>query len=256
MTQLWVCALLKAGARPHTAFPYDLDDRRRPPAVSGPRKEVGLRPHPAVVRPERDQQRLAERDLAIASALAAFDAQHHAPTVDVADLEIAELGTPQPGAIEREQHRPVIKILRPADEPLDLVRAQDDRQSLAPLRVRQVFIHIPPPQDVPTENRSAHTWVTTVSTQTRLLKQGQVILPMASGPAGRAAHRRATKSSTCGRSSDRGRGVLAPHELVVQLFSSLVTGNTYVDQPTPLRITRPPVGPPRPASFKSRRVEE
>jgi hypothetical protein len=86
-----------------------------PPAVTRPRKEIGLRSHPPVVLTERSQERGTQRNLAIPSALALLDAEHHALTIDVTDSELARFGATQAGAVERQEQRAVIEILRPGD---------------------------------------------------------------------------------------------------------------------------------------------
>ena len=110
--------------------PHDLgcDGHMGAPAVSRARKEVRLRPHPPVERAQRRQQGGTQRDVAITPALAAFDAEHHPLTVDVADIELTELRPPQTGPVQRQQQRPVpvVQVLRPGDEALDFFWAQHD----------------------------------------------------------------------------------------------------------------------------------
>src|SRR5262249_23317709 len=102
----------------------------------------GLRPHPAVVLTEGGEERRAEGNIAIPSALALLDPQHHPLAIDVADLQLTELAAPQAGTIEGEQQRAVIEILRMGDQPLHLVGTEDDRQAVPLLRVRQILAHI------------------------------------------------------------------------------------------------------------------
>jgi len=127
------------------------DRRIGTPAVTRPRKEIGLRSHPPVVLPERGEERGTQGNLAIAAALALLDAQHHALTIDVTDSELAGFGATQAGAIERQEQRAVIEILRTRDETLDLVGAEDDRQAEPLLRVRQILAHVAPLQHIPAE---------------------------------------------------------------------------------------------------------
>ena len=100
-----------------------------PPAVVRPREEIGLRSHPAVVLAQRGEQRRTEGNLAIAAALALLDAEHHALAIDVADFELARFAAAQARAVERQQQRAVIEILRAGDQALDLVGTEDDRQA-------------------------------------------------------------------------------------------------------------------------------
>ena len=101
---------------------------RQPWRVPG--KEIGLRPHPAVVLAQGREERGTEGDLAIAAALALLDAEHHALAIDVADFELARFAAPQARAVQRQQQRAVIEILRAGDEALHLVGAEDDRQAV------------------------------------------------------------------------------------------------------------------------------
>jgi len=121
------------------------------PAVTRPRKEIGLRLHPSVVLTERGEERGTQGNLAIAAALALLDAEHHALTIDVTDFELARFGATQAGAIERQEQRAVIEILRTRDETLDLVGTEDDRQAEPLLRVRQVLAHVAPLQHIAAE---------------------------------------------------------------------------------------------------------
>ena len=98
---------------------------RQPWCVPG--KEVGLRPHPAVVLAQRREQRGTEGDLAIAAALALLDAEHHALAIDVADFELTRFAAPQAGAVERQEQRAVIEILRARNEALHFVGTEHDR---------------------------------------------------------------------------------------------------------------------------------
>ncbi len=82
------------------------------PPVARPRKEIGLRAHPSVVLTECGEKRGTQGNLTIAAALALLDAEHHAVTIDVPDSELARFGAPQAGAIERQEQRAVIQILR------------------------------------------------------------------------------------------------------------------------------------------------
>jgi hypothetical protein len=76
---------------------------------------LGGGPHPPVVLTERGQERGTERDLAIAAALALLDAEDHPRTIDVADFQLAHFTASEAGAIQRQQQRAVIEILRARD---------------------------------------------------------------------------------------------------------------------------------------------
>ena len=103
------------------------DRRIGPPAVARPREEVGLRSHPAVVLTQGREECGTEGDLAIAAALALLDAEHHALAIDVADFELTRFAAPQAGAVQGEEQRAVIQILRARNEALHLVGTEHDR---------------------------------------------------------------------------------------------------------------------------------
>jgi len=60
--------------------------------------------------------RLSSPSLAAAAALALLNAEHHPLTIDVADLELAQLTAAQARAVERQEQRAVIEILRARDD--------------------------------------------------------------------------------------------------------------------------------------------
>ena len=134
-------------------FPDHLrrDRRVSPPAMVGAGEEIGLRPHPSVVLAQCGKEGEAEGNLAVATAFALLDPEDHASAINVADFEAAGFAATQAGAVERQQQRPVIEILRAGDEPLDLVRAEHDRQTEPLFRIRQVLADVPPVQDVAAE---------------------------------------------------------------------------------------------------------
>jgi len=70
--------------------------------------------------PQRGEQRRTERHLAITAAFALVDAQQHALTVDVPDFQVGHLAAAQARAIQRQQQRAVIEVLRTADQALPL----------------------------------------------------------------------------------------------------------------------------------------
>ena len=142
---------LRVARRTASQITFDVIGRIGAPAMERAGEEIGLRPHPAVVLTQRGEQRRTERDLAIATALALLDAQHHALAIDVADFQLAHFAPPQARAVERQQQRAVIEILRARDQALDFVGTEHDRQAASPLRIRQVLVHVAPLQHVPAE---------------------------------------------------------------------------------------------------------
>jgi hypothetical protein len=59
---------------------------------------------------------------------------------------VGHLAAAQARAIQRQQQRAVIEILRAGDQTLHFLRAEDHREASPPLRIRQVFFHVPPLQ--------------------------------------------------------------------------------------------------------------
>ena len=149
----WAPDLIEKIRRQAHSLPNHLrgDGRIGPPAVMRPGEEIGPRPHPAVVLAQRGEERGTEGDLAIATALALLDPEHHALAIDVADFQLARFAAAQAGAVEGQQQRAVIEILRARDQALDLVGTEHDRQAEPLLRIRQVLAHVAPLQDMPAE---------------------------------------------------------------------------------------------------------
>ena len=90
-------------------------------AIEGEQAVIADR-HAMGVAPE-----IPEGDLAIATALALLDAEHHALAIDVADFELTRFAAPQAGAVQGEEQRAMIQILRARDETLHLVGTEHDR---------------------------------------------------------------------------------------------------------------------------------
>ena len=76
----------------------------RVPAVASETAIAWLSSQAAPVLPESFQQLWAEHHIAVFAAFTALDVDDHALTVDVADFQCVEFGTPHSGGIERHQH--------------------------------------------------------------------------------------------------------------------------------------------------------
>ena len=96
-------------------------------------EEPAIRAHDAQLSsgappvPKQHQQALGQHGVAIATALAAFDAQQHALAVDVAHLESRDLGDAQASAIGDRQRRLVLETRRGIEQSLHLLKRQHDR---------------------------------------------------------------------------------------------------------------------------------
>lgn len=97
----------------------------------GARKQKGGGPHPAPVDAQSLQQLGAQRNLAVAAALALVNADHHALTVDVLYLQPTEFGPACGGGIQGHEQRPVIEIAGRVDQSGYFLRAEHGGQSLA-----------------------------------------------------------------------------------------------------------------------------
>src|SRR5271167_659353 len=104
------------------------------PAVAG--KQPGLTGrHPALLA--RNAPPFAqylekvgrENDIPILLALALFDPDDHAVTVDVGELERYDLRGSQAGGISQAQERLVLDVYRRGEQPSDLFRAQNNGQA-------------------------------------------------------------------------------------------------------------------------------
>src|ERR1035438_4437973 len=70
-----------------------------PPIVHHAWEQISLGLHPAPVLSQSLQKLGSQQNIAIAAALALMDMNDHALTVDVGDLQVAQLGSSQPGCI-------------------------------------------------------------------------------------------------------------------------------------------------------------
>lgn len=74
---------------------------RSMPTVAGKEPIVGFSPQPTPVLAQFFEQLGAEHDIAVLAALSSLDVNHHALAVDIADLQVGYLGTPQASSVER-----------------------------------------------------------------------------------------------------------------------------------------------------------
>jgi len=52
---------------------------------------------------ENDEQPEAEHDVAVLAAFSSADVNHHALAIDITDLQVCYLSTPQAGSVERHE---------------------------------------------------------------------------------------------------------------------------------------------------------
>jgi len=92
--------------------------------------EEGEEPHGITVRLPIDAQaserRLREGDVAVARPLASVDVKHHAPSVDILDLEVHRLLEPKTAGVCGPEERLVVEAVGGTDDSADLFDFEDD----------------------------------------------------------------------------------------------------------------------------------
>ena len=89
---------------------------------------------------------------------------------------MAHLAAAQARAIQRQQQRAVIEVLRARDQPLHFVGAEHDREPQSLLRIRQVLAHVAPLEDIAAEEpQRADLRDHRPDRQTSLLEEKQVV---------------------------------------------------------------------------------
>src|SRR5216684_6388556 len=96
---------------------------------------AGLTPQPVPVSPEFVEQSWTEQHIAVLAAFAALDVNHHALTVDVANFQTCEFGTPESGGVERHQQSAMEGRASRIDESRHFLLAEDRWQVNGLLRV-------------------------------------------------------------------------------------------------------------------------
>src|SRR6266568_3916483 len=106
------------------------------------REQVRLRTHPSPVFAQRLQQLRIQRNIPVAGAFAEVNVNDHPCTVDVAYLEIAQLGAAHTGRVKRHHHGAMEQIAGGVDQPGDLLHSQDCGKPARYLWIRQLFNQI------------------------------------------------------------------------------------------------------------------
>jgi hypothetical protein len=73
-----------------------------------------------------------------------LNVNQHAATVDVADLQMPQLGIPHARRVQDHEHRAIGQMPRAIDQSGDLVRGEDHREPAWDLRKGNVFQHVRP----------------------------------------------------------------------------------------------------------------
>jgi hypothetical protein len=156
-------AFLQVGAHRGfaTRIPHDLrGDRLVSPSSESCRETIRSSAASSGSTREGLQQSCAERHVAIATTLAVLNVNQRAPAVDVADLQVAELGVPHVRRAQDHEHHAMGEILRPIDQAGDsVVRITG---AAADFRKRDVLQQVGGFSVLTKKNRSAGTWSLTV----------------------------------------------------------------------------------------------
>src|SRR5260370_18306682 len=119
----------------------------------------------------------AEHDVAIFAPLAPLDVNDHSLTVDIADLQASQFGTPHSGGVERHEHDAMKGSQGGVDQASDLFLTENHAQAERVFRIRR-FRHAPgllERLDVD-ETQSRQSLVHRVRRQLPLLEQRGLIL--------------------------------------------------------------------------------
>src|SRR5467141_1601946 len=98
---------------------------RSMPTVAGKEPVAGFSPQPTPVLAQFFEQLGAEHDIAVFAALSSADMNHHALAVDIADLQVYYLSTPQAGSVERHEQSAMEGSVSGIDESCNFFLAED-----------------------------------------------------------------------------------------------------------------------------------
>ena len=103
------------------------DGHIRAPVVHRAGEQIRLRLHPAPVLPQGFQKRFTQIDIAVAFSFALTDVDDHPLLIDIAHFQVAQLGFPHTGRVERHQNGTMHQVAGRVDELGHLLLAQHDR---------------------------------------------------------------------------------------------------------------------------------
>jgi len=133
--------LPQVGAHPRP--PTDEVDRFAPEGLSGdgswkkPQAGLGLPP----ILPQEAEQLRREHHVTVLLAFALPNAQHHARTVNIRDVQVTQFRDPEAGSIERGEDGPADELARGLQERGHFGGAQQGGERLGPLRVGNKLNH-------------------------------------------------------------------------------------------------------------------
>ena len=91
------------------------------------------------------------------SALALMDMNDHTFAVDIGDLQVTQLGSSQPGCIQRHQHRAMHQVPSRINQPRDLFRTEYSRQLPGALGKRNLIEQVRAPKSLDEEKPQSRT---------------------------------------------------------------------------------------------------
>ena len=153
------------------------------------------------------------------TTLPALDADHHALTVDVGDLQLQKLASAQARAIERHEQYAVIEVLRAGNEPTHFLGTQNGGQPAAALGCGELLFQLTTLEDADKdEAERRHVQADGPNRQFPLLEEirlvaAQGIPPELLKPAASVVALAGAKRVQVG--ANRGRGIVAPDQFVV-----------------------------------------
>src|SRR3974377_130719 len=95
------------------------------PTVAGKEPVAVFSPQPTPMLAQFFEQLGAELDIAVLAALSSADMNPHALAVDIADLQVCHLSTPQAGSVERHEQSAMEGSASGIDESCDFFLAED-----------------------------------------------------------------------------------------------------------------------------------
>src|SRR5262245_18169655 len=108
------------------------------PTVAGKEPVAGFSRQPTPVLAQLFEQLGAEHDSAVFAALSSAHMNHHALAVDMADLQVGYLSTPQAGSVERHEQSAMEGSVSGIDESCDFFLAEDRWKVMVFFRIRSL----------------------------------------------------------------------------------------------------------------------
>src|SRR6201984_1042144 len=108
---------------------------RSMPTIAGKEPVAGFSQQPTPVLAQFFEQLGAEHDIAVFATLSSADMDHHALAVDIADLQVCYLSTPQTSSVERHEQSAMEGSASGIDESCDFFLAEDRWEVMVLFRI-------------------------------------------------------------------------------------------------------------------------